>query len=149
MVVGLREIGGHREREAGFREIIAERYPQLSLGPILESGEDAERAGRLVFDAFGKDRDLRGLYHSSAGAVPAVEALSQLGRAVDTVFVTHELTPDRRRLLQLRQIDAVIDQNPELEMRIAMEIMARLQNRLVGDTTSVITDVRIHMAENA
>lgn len=149
MLTGLGAMAGHRERERGLREIVGERYSRLTLGPILESGEDAHRAGRLVYDAFAADPGLCGLYHASTGARPAVEALRRLGRDRDTVIITHELTEDRRRLLRDRAIDAVIDQDPDLEMRVAMEVMARLLARLEGEPASVTTDVRIHMAENA
>ncbi|KQT64267.1 MULTISPECIES: LacI family DNA-binding transcriptional regulator [unclassified Aureimonas] len=149
MLAGSRAMTGHREREAGLREVFAERYAGAGLGPVLESGEDADRAGRLVFETFLADPGLRGLYHSTAGAGPAMAALRRLGRDRDTVVVMHELTADRRRLLRDRAIDAVIDQDPELEMRVAMETMARLLSRLEGEAATLITDVRIHMAENA
>jgi LacI family transcriptional regulator len=70
-------------------------------------------------------------------------------RADTTVFITHELTDNRRTLLRERAIDAVIDQNPALEARVAVETIARLLGRLEGEPVTTVTDIRIYMAENA
>lgn len=43
----------------------------------------------------------------------------------------------------------MIDQQPELEARIALETMARLFGRLEGAAGSVETGFTIHMPENA
>jgi LacI family transcriptional regulator len=92
---------------------------------------------------------VRGIYHASTGSVPVVQALRQLDRADTTVFITHELTDNRRALLRERAIDAVIDQNPAFEARVAVETMARLLGRLEGEPVTTVTDIRIYMAENA
>ena len=75
-------------------------------------------------------------------------ALKALHRE-DVVFITHELTPDRRELLRQGLIDAIIDQNPEFEVRAAIETMARLVGRLDGPSSNTIAPVHIHMIENA
>ncbi|MDQ0455675.1 LacI family DNA-binding transcriptional regulator [Rhizobium paknamense] len=149
MVTGSRDIAGHREREAGFRTIIAERYPKCSLASVLETGEDQEEAGRVVEIAFKDDPVLRGIYHLSAGAMPIVGALQRLGRIDDTVMITHELTPNRRALLKSRKISAVIDQRPLLEARLAVETIAKFLGRLPGNAASTSTDIQIFLAENA
>lgn len=64
------------------------------------------------------------------------------------VFITHELTPERRSLLREGLIDAVIDQNPELEVRTAVEVIAAHFGRLEAPPRSTLTPVRIHMIEN-
>lgn len=149
MVAGLLSLSGQRARAAGFREVLAERHPATRLAAVLESGEDGERAGRLAHRALQARPAARGLYLTSAGAGPVVAALRRLGRAEDTVLITHELTPDRRALLRERAIDAVIDQNPEWEARVAVETVARLLGRLEGEVADVFTDIAIHTAETA
>ena len=64
-------------------------------------------------------------------------------------IVVHELTESRRSLLRQRAIDAVIDQNPALEARVAVETVARLLGRMEGEPTSTLTEIRIYMPENA
>lgn len=149
MVAGLLDLAGQRAREAGFRAVLDEHYPACRLDQVLETGEEAEVAGRLVEAAFRADPALCGVYHASAGALAIVEALERLGRAQRTVIITHELTPNRRTLLQQRRIHAVIDQRPLLEARLAVETMARLLGRLPGEARSVATEIQIFMPENA
>jgi LacI family transcriptional regulator len=142
-------MAGHRAREAGFRAVLADFHPAVQLGDVLESREDPERAGLLARRALKADPGLRGIYHATAGATAVVEALRGLGRADGCVFITHELSGQRRALLRERAIDAVIDQNPALEAQVAVETMARLLGRLEGDPVTTFTDFRIFMAENA
>lgn len=148
MIAGLLSLIGNEEREMGFRSVLRERYPECRVAVVLESQERAERAGELVRDALLANPNIRGVYSVSAGAPVVVAALKALGRE-DVVFITHELTPDRRELLRQSLIDAIIDQNPEFEVRAAVETMARLSGRLEGPTSTTITPVHIHMIENA
>ena len=64
------------------------------------------------------------------------------------MLISHELTAERRALLKTRAIDAVIDQNPEFEVRAAVELMARLHGRMEGARDSVITPVQIYSPES-
>jgi LacI family transcriptional regulator len=150
MIAGLRALAGHRAREAGLRDVLATFHPGCAVSAVLESGEDPERAGLLVARALRADPGVRGVYHATNGLRSVVGALRRLGRAGDTVVVTHELTEARRAFLRARAVDAVIDQNPHLEAQVAVETMARLLGRLDGEPrTALRTDFAIYMAENA
>ncbi len=148
MIAGLLSLIGNEEREMGFRSVLRERHPKCRVAVVLESGERAERAGELSRDALLANPDIRGIYSISSGADGVVAALKALTRE-DVVFITHELTPDRRDLLRQGLIDAIIDQNPEFEVRTAIETMARLTGRLEGELAPTITPVHIHIIENA
>ncbi len=148
MIAGLPSLIGNGEREMGFRSVLRERYPECRVAVVLESHERAERAGELVRDALLANPDIRGVDSVSAGAAPVVAALRALHRE-DVVFITHELTPDHRELLRESPIDAIIDLNPEFEVRAAVQTMARLTGSLEGPSSTTITPVHIHMIENA
>lgn len=93
MIAGLRSMAGHRERETGFRSVLAEFYPETRVIAVLESRDDAERAGLLVLHALKADPQGRGMY-------PVVQALRRLNRADTTVLITHELTDNHCALLR-------------------------------------------------
>lgn len=81
--------------------------------------------------------------------MPIVSALQRLGRIDDTVGITHELTPNRRMLLKSRKINAVIDQKPLLDARLAVETIVKLLGRLPEEAVSIAPDIQIFLAENA
>lgn len=149
VIAGILGMTGQEEREAGFRAVIGQRYPECRVAAVLESREQQQRAGDLVYDALSLNPAIRGIYNASTGAQAVVDALRALNREHDIVVITHELTEDRRRLIHEGLIDAVIDQNPEFEVEVAVETMARLLRRLDGIPVSTITPIHIHMIENA
>ncbi|SCM78214.1 LacI family transcription regulator [uncultured Pleomorphomonas sp.] len=149
IIAGLRDIGGHRDRERGFREVLRQFHPESRVVAVVESGEKFDRAGDVIYTALRNNPGIKGVYHLSSGALPVVEAIRALGRQNDVKLITHELTEDRRGLLRTRAIDAIIDQNPEAEVRTAAETMARLLGRLEGTPQNTLISVQIYMPENA
>jgi LacI family transcriptional regulator len=149
MIIGLAELRGHREREAGFRGVLAEFYPETAISEVIESREEQDRAGLIAHRAFAADPEIRGFYLCTTGAQQLVQSLQRLDKHGRIALIVHELTDSRRALLRQRAIDAVIDQNPALEVQVAVETIARLFGRLEGDPGSTVTDMRIYMPENA
>lgn len=50
-------------------------------------------------------------------------ALEEAGRGQEVVLIGHELTEGTRRLLVAGTIDALIDQNPRVEAREAIDLL--------------------------
>ena len=84
----------------------------------------------------------------SAGDSSIVGALRHFARTDKTVFITHELTPERKALLQEGVIDAIIDQNPELEAMTAVQLLARHFGRSGEEALPTTTPARIYIREN-
>jgi LacI family transcriptional regulator len=148
VIAGMLSMIGHEERVAGFRAVLAERHPQCRVAEVLESFERGERAGELVYRALSRNPAVRGIYNASAGAQPVVDALIALKRQDGIVFITHELTDEYRRLLRAGLIDAIIDQDPAQEVRVAVETLAAHFGRAEAFPDSMITPVHIHLIEN-
>lgn len=147
VLIGRFDMPGHGARANGFLEVLAERHPAVRVAEVRETGEDRAMAGTLAARAARANPDLRGVYLCSTGSADVTAALA--GRRPQVAVITHELTPARRALLRARQLQAVIDQKPMLEARIAVETMARLLGRLEGEAVSVATDIQIFMPESA
>ncbi|WP_454703043.1 LacI family DNA-binding transcriptional regulator [Agrobacterium burrii] len=148
VIAGMISMIGHEEREMGFRTVLRERYPRCKVTEVLESMERGDMAGDLVFNALKTNQGIRGIYNASAGAQTVVNAMTTLGKSRDVIFITHELTEDRRRLMREGLIDAIIDQDPTTEVRIAVEALAVYFRRREERLLSLITPVQIHMIEN-
>ncbi|WP_245496766.1 LacI family DNA-binding transcriptional regulator [Lichenibacterium ramalinae] len=147
MITGLRSMAGHRDRESGFRAVLREHFPACRLIALEESREMAQGAGDVAAAALRSHPGLKAIYLSSAGADRVVAALKAAG-APNVVFVTHELTDDRRALLQVREIHAVVDQDTSAEVQIVAEVMARLLGRLDGSAPVPLAPVRVFTPES-
>ena len=136
-----------RERELGFRNVLAERHPDCHVVGVVETS-DGKRGGELLRDAIADRPKIVGVYVVSTGSRSIATALAGLGRSESTTVITHELTPARRILLQTGAIDAIIDQNPELEAQTAVEFMARHFGRLEAVPRPLTTPVTLFFREN-
>ncbi len=114
----------------------------------METREQPEKAGELVAGILKRSPEVAGIYNLSAGDPGIVEALRHFKRADKTVLITHELTPDRKALLLEGVIDAIIDQNPELEAMTAMQLLAQHFGRSAESAISTTTPIRIYIREN-
>jgi LacI family transcriptional regulator len=137
-----------REREEGFRAVLAERHPRCRLVELIETRDLGESAGALLRDAIGRRPDIAGAYVVSTGNRSIAAALENLGRHLSTVVITHELTPARRDLLKAGAIDAVIDQNPDHEALTAIEVLAHRFGRLEAAPAELTTPFTLYFREN-
>jgi LacI family transcriptional regulator len=121
LFAGSLSYRGHEEREMGFRHLLAEEYPELAIVELREVRDDAERAfaeAKALLAAYPR---LAGVYNIGGGNRGIARALEEAGRAREVTFIGHELTEFTRRLLVTGTVDAVIDQNPRVEARDAVD----------------------------
>lgn len=121
LFAGSLSYRGHEEREMGFRHILAEEFSHLEIVELREVRDDIERSHReakALLETYG---GLAGIYNIGAGNRGIARALEETGRARDVIFVGHELTEYTRRFLVSGLMAAVIDQNPRVEARDAVD----------------------------
>lgn len=145
MIGGLWSIIGQAERRRGFEDVLAERYPNCSIVQVSESRESGERAGDIAARALSSFPGLVGIYNGSAGGVKVAEAIARAGRH-DLVYITHELSDQRRALLRAGRIDALLDQEPATEVEIALSVIAKHFGRHEAEVDCQ-TPIRVHLRE--
>lgn len=123
LFAGSLSYRGHEEREMGFRHILAEEFPNLQIVELREMLDDREKAFTEASALLDRHSDLAGIYNIGAGNHGIARALKQRGLSV--VFVGHEATEGNKALLLDGTLDAVIDQNPRVEAREALNILAQ------------------------
>lgn len=148
IVAGHFDLAGQRARTRGFESLLSARHPACRIARVIETGEDFDITAARVHEALSQGPGIRGIYHMSVGTIGIVDAIDRLGRRDQVHVITHELTPNRRRLLRQRRLHAVLDQDPHLETRLAVEALARHFGRLEGAVSSVHTAVQIFMPES-
>jgi len=125
LIAGALAYRGHEEREMGFRHVLRERFPNLSITAEREVQESADRAYSEVKNLLAEHQDLKAIYCIGAGQDGVGRALVESGRENDVVFIGHDLTDHSRAALLSGVMDAVIDQNSIVEGREAVDRLVR------------------------
>jgi LacI family transcriptional regulator len=123
MFAGSLSYRGHQEREMGFRHVLGEEFPNLSIVELREMLDDRERAYVEAAALLDRHDDLAGIYNIGAGNQGVARALRERDLERSVVFLGHELTEGTKRLLLEGTLDAVIDQNPRVEAREALNLL--------------------------
>ena len=116
---------GHEEREMGFRHILAEESPNLQIVEMREMLDDREKAYAEACSLLDRHPDLAAIYNVGAGNTGIARALKERGRQHSVILLGHEVTEGTKELLLDGTLDAVIDQNPRVEAREALNILTQ------------------------
>jgi LacI family transcriptional regulator len=100
LFLGSRTYHGHEEREAGFRAVMNEQFPGLTILPAFEVDEDSMTSYAVTARLLQGRDDVVGVYCVGAGRTGIGRAVAEHGRP--------------RQLLAEDVIDVVIDQNARL-----------------------------------
>jgi LacI family transcriptional regulator len=111
---------GHASRMKGFIDYLDTTSRHLRVTEILEGQDDHVRSELVVRAALGRHPDLVAIYNVGAGNRGVAAAIQNLEHR--PVFVGHELTDTSRLLLRRGVMALAIDQNPEYQARLALEI---------------------------
>ena len=102
--------------------------------------DDVERAYAEAVSLLDAYPDLAAIYNIGAGSSGIARALKERGRERDVTFIAHEISAENRLLLLDGTLDAVIDQNPRVEAREALNILEQRRARpAAGPTRRVCT----------
>lgn len=130
---------GHQEREMGFRQILAEES-RLEIIEMREVRDDVEAMYEEAVALLDRHSDLAGIYAIGGGNRGIARALGEKARAGSVVFIGHELTDYSRKFLIDRVMDAVIDQNPRVEARDAIDL---LTHAVKGEPLPPLAPIRV------
>lgn len=123
LFAGSLSYRGHEEREMGFRLILREEFPALQIVDVREILDDRQKAEVETTALLDQHPDLAGIYSVGAGAYGIARALKTRGVDKSIVLIGHEATEGNKQLLLDGSLDAVIDQNPRVEAREALNLL--------------------------
>lgn len=148
VVTGMHDFIGHEERESGFRAVLGSRFPGCDVVVTVESQERHDRTEKLTREAFKRFPELRGIYNISVGSRGIAQALSGLGKGGKVVLISHEMHDAHRELLTDGLMDAVLDQNPQMEALRAIQLLLHYYRRVPDSEVPLETPVAIYLREN-
>lgn len=123
LFAGSLSYRGHEEREMGFRNIIKEDFPNLEVVALREMQDDKETAFAEAVKLLRSEHNIEGIYNIGAGNEGIARAMKEYPSKKGIVYIAHDLTPHNRACLLDGTIDAIIDQNPRVEAREAINIL--------------------------
>jgi LacI family transcriptional regulator, galactose operon repressor len=115
-------FAGEEEREAGFREAVAGRFPQLSAVTVSEGRGVDRTTGALVRAALEAHDDIRAVYSIGGGNRAILEAFGEQKRDC-AVFAAHDLDSDNRALLADGRLTFVIHHDLRQDARSACQMV--------------------------
>lgn len=123
IVIGSLSYRGHEEREMGFKSILSQDFRNLTISEIIEVSDDRDRAYTEMRRIL-TDNPPSAIYNVGSGNQGIGQALKEAGIDRETVFIAHDLTSATKRMLLSGTLDAVIDQNPRVEAREVVKLLA-------------------------
>lgn len=107
----------------GVRSILSEEFPGMRIAGTAEVSDDRDRAyeeTRRILE----QGEISAIYNIGSGNQGIARALREAGLERKIVFIGHDLTDATRLMLLDRTMDAVIDQNPRVEAREIIRLLA-------------------------
>lgn len=121
--IGSLAYRGHEEREMGVRAILNEEFPEMKIVGTAEVSDSRELAYSETM-RFIQNENISAIYNIGSGNQGIARALRELRMERKIVFIGHDLTDATRLMLLDRTMDAVIDQNPRVEAREIVRLLA-------------------------
>lgn len=149
LIAGSLAYRGHEEREAGFRSVLRERFPNLTVPALVEGHDSVEQSAAVTARLLVAHPGLIGLYNIGGGNRGVAEVLRRRpAEAPHLVYIGHELTPHTRRFLIEGVMDAAINQNPRAEAAETLRLLLGHHIRPGPDEPAAPVRIEIFTREN-
>lgn len=110
------------EREIGFRRVLREAFPWLTIRDRVNINDEAETAWHSVKKWLDEGKPMAGIYNTAGGNEGVAKALEAYGVQDQVIFIGHELSESSRVLLERGVMDMVLghDMRREIEQCLAI-----------------------------
>jgi len=121
LLVASMDYVDHRERVAGIRKVMHERFGHLQLREPLSHYDQPAIAATLLESVLSEQEDIVAIYDTGSTAAGILKALKRRPLQLPPVWITHEATREHAQLMDAGHIAAVIDQDPEAQAVQALQ----------------------------
>ena len=127
LIAGSRLYHAHEERALGFRGLIAEGFPALTVVDLREGHDDAAQNYRQTRALLATHPDIVGIYNIGGASDGIARALREASRASTVTFIGHGLTPDTQAALSDGTMDVAITQDHQIMVLNCLRIFTNLR----------------------
>lgn len=129
IITGFFAVEAHELRRKGFKDVIAEKYPDIKIVGEVENVDLADIAYTQAMDFMSSFPDLSGIYITASGQFGAANAVKDSGKKGSVKVVCHDFLPETVGLVREGVIQGLIDQSTKLQGR---DVVIRLYNYIAG-----------------
>jgi LacI family transcriptional regulator len=138
---------GEKEREEGFRSVMAAEQPGRPLVEMPENDGLDETVAQQVDEALRRQGDVVGVYSIGGGNRGALEAARRSGRRF-RAYIAHDLDDENDRLLRDHELSAVLHHDLGRDMRQACLMLLQAQGAVPGVPRTWPSDVYVVTPHN-
>jgi len=129
IITGFFAVEAHELRRKGFKDVMAEKYPDIKIVWEVENVDLADIAYTQAMDFMSSFPDLSGIYITASGQFGAANAVKNSGKKGVVKVVCHDFLPETVGLVREGVIQGLIDQSTKLQGR---DVVIRLYNYIAG-----------------
>ncbi len=129
IITGFFAVEAHELRRKGFKDVITEKYPEITIAGEVENVDLADIAYTQAMDFMSSFPDLSGIYITASGQFGAANAVRDNGKKGLVKVVCHDFLPETTGLVREGVIQGLIDQSTKLQGR---DVVIRLYNYIAG-----------------
>ncbi len=126
MVSGFASNNSLSRRIHGFREVMKEQYPKITLLDTVYCQEDEVLAQELMEGILVEHPEVKGVYMTCFGENGVCRALKKYKKEQEIVFVASDLTGNNYELLEAGLIDLIVGQEAMVQGYEPVMILYRL-----------------------
>ncbi|WP_066094633.1 LacI family DNA-binding transcriptional regulator [Xanthomonas massiliensis] len=138
----------HIERVAGFRQVMGERFPELTVELPDQNRNRADLAYEQTRQALARHEDIVAIYSTGSASEGIRRALHERQFERWPVWVGHGATREHAQMMAAGEIVMVIDQDPEAQALAALRHLLHACGEAVPSELDRPTRFRIVTVEN-
>ncbi len=123
IITGSHDILGHNQRIEGFKRVIEQNYPWISILDVLTNQDDDALSEQLVAEAIQRWPDLSAIYMTAGGVAGACRALLAHGGERRIKLVCFDQPRSTQVYQQSSLITASIGQEPVRQGSLAVHLL--------------------------
>lgn len=148
LVMGSRQVLGHRLRLEGFRHRM-ERLPDFTIAGIVENGDDEICSYERTKELLQEHPDISAMFCMAGGVYGACRAVMQLPEEKQPLVIAFDSVPTTVEMMRYGIVKAILFQHPTRQGRLSVQLAFEyLVNGRLPDKTWYLMKNEIRLLEN-
>ena len=123
VVTGQLSTIDHAQKVAGFRQALAEQWPQLRVATVVEAHDHEPEAYEKCRKLLASTTDIAGIYVTTANSIPVMRAVEEAGLGGRLTVITSDLFPALAKHIESGRVAATLYQRPVMQGQLAFRAL--------------------------